>query len=496
MIFALRFAHGYDRSMADTGLAAARNVITSGPPVRTILKLALPTVAAMVSQSLVNSVDTLFFGHLPEGESANAQGALFPSLVVLWALGGSLSAIGIGAQALTARRFAENNELDAGKVVFTAAAFTFVVSVLFTLFGYVIMDPALGVFIPGANVEGARHAAHAYMSYRLLGISSMALTAIYKAFFDGIGKTYVQFVSAVVMNVLNIGACFLLVLGNETLHIPRMGVRGAGLAAVVSTWLGFAIMIAFTLHPRYRKRFRPFKVAGYSSDLLKQILRLSVPSGLATIFVMTGFVLFARAAARIDDLHPTGHIVTGASGRPESITLAATNNIVTVLQPTFTACLGFGTATATLVSQCLGEKDGEKAERFGWSSIRIGLVIFGLLGACEAIFAKQIVGLLSHDPQVQDAALHPMQMMGVMTPIISVAMILTQALFGAGNTRFVMVVEFILHFMCLVPLAWLLGVRLDLGIVGLWSSAIVYIVLLAIAMTWKFKQGTWKTIQL
>ena len=40
-------------------------------------------------------------------------------------------------------------------------------------------------------------------------------------------------------------------------------------------------------------------------------------------------------------------------------------------------------------------------------------------------------------------------------------MILTQALFGAGNTRFVMIAELILHFTCLVPLAWLLGVTFD-----------------------------------
>jgi len=39
-------------------------------------------------------------------------------------------------------------------------------------------------------------------------------------------------------------------------------------------------------------------------------------------------------------------------------------------------------------------------------------------------------------------------------PIIAVGMILTQALFGAGNSRYVMLVELFLHFTCLVPLAY------------------------------------------
>jgi Na+-driven multidrug efflux pump len=89
-----------------------------------------------------------------------------------------------------------------------------------------------------------------------------------------------------------------------------------------------------------------------------------------------------------------------------------------------------------------------------------------------------------------------MRMMGLATPIIAVAMILTQALFGSGNTRFVMIVELILHFTCLMPLAWLLGMTLNLGLPGIWASAIVYIVVLAGAMVWKFAGGAWKKTEI
>ena len=44
------------------------------------------------------------------------------------------------------------------------------------------------------------------------------------------------------------------------------------------------------------------------------------------------------------------------------------------------------------------------------------------------------------------------------------ALVLTQALFGAGNTKFVMFVEFGLHFFCLVPLAYLFGIVLGWGV--------------------------------
>jgi Na+-driven multidrug efflux pump len=78
---------------------------------------------------------------------------------------------------------------------------------------------------------------------------------------------------------------------------------------------------------------------------------------------------------------------------------------------------------------------------------------------------------------------------------IAMALILIQALFGAGNTKFVMVAELILHGICLVPLAYLFSVVLELGFMGVWLSAAVYVVALGVVMAWKFWEGGWKDIE-
>src|SRR6185295_8638122 len=139
--------------------------------------------------------------------------------------------------------------------------------------------------------------------------------------------------------------------------------------------------VVYALLPQYRA-FHLFDFRRVSKALTLDILRLSVPSAIATVAVMTGFMFFAWIVARLDALAPIG-VAVATCGVTEAINSAATTDVVGVLKLTFTACLAFGTSTATLVSQSLGERDPDKATRFGWASVRLGLVIFGVLGFCE-----------------------------------------------------------------------------------------------------------------
>ncbi|HNC97618.1 MAG TPA: MATE family efflux transporter, partial [Myxococcota bacterium] len=75
---------------------------------------------------------------------------------------------------------------------------------------------------------------------------------------------------------------------------------------------------------------------------------------------------------------------------------------------TFTACIAFGTATATLVGQSLGAKLPKEATKFGWASVRLGLVVFGVVGLCEGVlFTPQLVGFISHSEAVRAAMPSP-----------------------------------------------------------------------------------------
>ncbi len=463
--------------------------LISGPPYRTILQLAAPTVIAMVSQSLVNEIDIVFFSRLPHPENSNAQAALFPSLIVIWLFGGTLSAISVGTQAYTARRYAEGRLADAAAVLASAAWFCILGGIALTALGFLTVDPLLRHLLPVPEAHGI---ALSYSRWRLLGVMSMGMTMAVKAFFDGIGKTWVHLVSALVMNIFNVGFGWLMIFGSNTLGVRAMGAPGAGFAALVATWVGLLIMLFFAV--RERVKFPFLRWSMISRGLTWDILKLSIPAALATTVMMVGFALFAMVAGKLDAKDAL--VVTGA-GEREAVNGAATAVIVGIMKLTFTACLAFGTATATLVAQSLAAKRPEVASRFGWASVRLGVVLFGVIGLLEGVvFTQQFVNFITHSEGVRAAAMGPMRMMGIVTPVIAVAMILSEALFGAGNTKFVAVAQFCMVFLVLVPLAWILGIMTNMGLHGMWLAAVAYSITACIVMTLKFRGGSWQSIKL
>ena len=465
--------------METLDLAPSSAIALGGNRYKAILRLALPTVFAMLSQSVVNEIDVVFFSHLRVPESSYGQAALLPSLILTWLFGGSLSAISVGTQALVARRYAEGDRKAAGAVLGNAVYFCIGAGALFSVVSLALLPWLVRLAIPVPQVQAV---AISYTRWRLCAVISMSATMAIKAFFDGIGKTHVHLVAALVMNVFNVFMCWVLIFGH--LGAPQMGAPGAGLAAFLATWLGLAVMVVYAW--LVRREYRPMRLANLSGKTIWSLLKLSVPAALATVVMMGGFYVFAWTAAQLD------------KGRlSEAVNEAANTDVVETLKLTFTACMAFGTATATLIGQSLGRKQPDEAQKWGWASVRLGLVIFGVVGLCEGVlFTDQLAHFISNSPSVRAAAIFPLHIMGIATPLIAVAMILTEGLFGAGNTRFVAVAQFLLIFVWLVPGAYVLAIVLHVGLRGVWIAAFVYACLAAAAMSSKFAGGSWKRIKL
>jgi multidrug resistance protein, MATE family len=288
---------------------------------------------------------------------------------------------------------------------------------------------------------------------------------------------------AIVMNGINFILNVIMIFG--LLGCPRLGMEGSGIASMISSYIGLLMMIGWTLLPAYRTTYRCYHLSNLASPQQWELIKLSAPSALATAFVMSGFGVFYKIVGILDDNAHQGPVFA-----------SATQQIIIILMAFFTGCMAYGTATATLVSQSMGAKKYDLAERYGWEAVKIGVYFTLLLGGAVCLFPGSVLHLFTKDQEVIAVARPILRICGCLLPFVLSALVLTQALFGAGNTKYVMFVEFGLHFFCLIPVAYFFGIVMGWGVLGVWMGAFAYILLLCMLMGWKFAQGSWKEIQI
>jgi putative MATE family efflux protein len=448
-----------------------------------VMRLASFVMLAMMTQFFVNAADNLMVGRLPAEQATASQAALGLGMPLYWAVGGFFSAVGYGAQAMTARRYAEGETKRAGQVLYNAMLVAIACGLLGSAIGWFSADTAV-TYLAKASEE-QKQLGITYVQWRGLGIAAMVVTFAYKAFFDGIGRTQVHLVAAIVMNLTNIGLNYLLIYGNPALGIPMMGLEGAGIASMLATYIGLVFMIGASAARRYRV-FEIYRLGNRDISVIRNIARLMLPSGSASLILMAGFLLFFKFVGQIDAAEGTGNTYS-----------AATKALMDTGAMCFMPLLAFGTATATAVSQSLGAGKANLAARYGWESVRIG--IWAVLPVAVAFWCwpEQIISLWSpNDPAVPAAAASSLRLIATCLPAMVIGMVCAQALYGAGDNTYVMLAEGLLHFGVLVPLAWLLGPFLGLGLVGIWSAAVIYVFGLALAMGGKFLGKGWRKIEL
>ena len=148
----------------------------------------------MFTQTFINVVDTVFVGKLDPSYSIPGQSALGYSLPIFWSIAGFLAAIGVGTQAMTARRKGEGAPLSAGIVLSNSIVVAVTASLVFTVIGWVIIPPFFGFL---TSNESVLTLGIPYAQLRILGVLAMVTTTSYKGFFDGIGMTRVHMLSLI-----------------------------------------------------------------------------------------------------------------------------------------------------------------------------------------------------------------------------------------------------------------------------------------------------------
>ena len=200
-----------------------------------LASFSIPAIVGLLAQAMYYVVDRIFIGWALESEGIAGITVCFPFMLIIMAFA---LLIGLGAAALISIRLGEQNKADAELVLGNAAVLLLVASVGVTAAGLSLLDRLLILF--GAS-EIVLPYAHDYMQIIALGTIFQMVGYGLNAPIRGEGNPRIA------MFTLLIGVLLNVILAPIFIFWFGWGMRGAGLATVLSQGVSAVWVLAYFL---------------------------------------------------------------------------------------------------------------------------------------------------------------------------------------------------------------------------------------------------------
>lgn len=439
--------------------------LTTGSIYRSIWVLALPMMIGNFLHTAFNVVDMIFIGKLgPEAIAAVSLCGMILMLIITLLVG-----IGIGTTAIVARHIGAKDYAKANEVALQSILLGTLVTLSITVAGYFLSETLLKLF--GAETSVVQLGA-VYLRITFLGSITMFILFSGAAILRGAGDAHTPMFILIFSTIINIVADPLLIFGIGP--FPRLEIAGAAIASVLARGVGMFITL-FVLIKGYSLIQVTFKNLKLKFDVMWRIIRLAVPGSLQMgIRSVSGLILM-----RIVALYGTYALA--------ALGIGLRINMI-VMMPGF----GLGAAVATLVGQNLGAKQPQRAEKSAWISLGIYEVIMICTGSIFYLFAPKIISVFNTNPNVLHQGVSFLHIVTLSYVFLAMAIVLHQALNGAGDTVSPMVITGIVVLGLRIPLAMALPRLFGLSTSGIWIAVALSTVLEGSVVGFWFRSGRWK----
>jgi multidrug resistance protein, MATE family len=321
-----------------------------------------------------------------------------------------------------------------------------------------------------------------YMTIRLLSAGFVIGVEALGNWFGGLGDTLRPMLVSVLAMVANIFLNWVLIFGN--LGAPALGVRGAALASSLSSLAAFvAIFVAFLVH-RGESPSSPVSPPPRHGAELLRMLRFGLPNGVNWFLEFAAFTVFINVIV----------------ARLGTTAVAAMMAVVQVNSIAFMPSFGVSSAGAIVVGQAIGAGAKDRVARIVRRTMILACSWQGLVGLLYASAPARVMSVFGGDGD-KGAALVKLGAELLLVSTIwqlfdAVAISLSEALRAAGDTAWCMWARIVLAWVLFLPLSATLVLVVGVGPVGAIACFVVYLAVLSLVMTYRYRTGAWKSIDL
>ena len=439
---------------------------TQGPIGRSIIVLAIPMVLEMLMESVFAVADIYWVAHLKNADAVATVGLTESMLTMIYAVAIGL---GIGATATIARRVGERNPEGAARAAVQVIWLGLIVSAVIGTVG-VILAPKLLALMGGSRwviEQGV-----GFTRVMFAGNASIVLLFLINAIFRGAGDAAIAMRVLWLANIINIilGPCFIFGWG----PFPELGVMGAAVATTIGRSTG--VLYALSRLVRSGGRF-DIKREHVKLDpaIMVRLIRLSATATFQVFIGMASWIGLVFTIAKFGSNALAGYTI-------------GIRVIIFALLPSW----GMANAAATMVGQALGAKKPERAEQAVWRAGFYNMICLGIVGLLFVLFARQIIGLFTDDPNVVPYGVDCLRIVAYGFLFYAYGMVITQSFNGAGDTWTPTIINLFVFWLWELPLAYVLAIVLGLGPRGVFLAIMIAFSTLALVSAVLFRRAKWK----
>ena len=315
--------------------------LTTGNPIKQMIKFALPVCLGNIFQLFYSLADTRIVGSTL-GESSLASVGATTSISTL--LIGFLSGMTNGFSIVVAQQFGEKNEKKIKKTVAGSLFLGLVISVIISIISISFLDEILKIL----NVsEELYQNSTLYIKVILLGITATMFYNAFAGILRAIGDTFAPLMFLIIACGLNIFLDLFFILKLD------LGVSGAGLATVISQ--GFSVLLCIIY---MWKKYPIFRVEKKDFFIKLELLKRLFYSGFSMAMMMS-LVFFGTLALQT---------AINTFGTNIIVAHTASRKLTEFFMLPFSV---FGITMATYCGQNKGANEPERIKKGIWEALFI-----------------------------------------------------------------------------------------------------------------------------
>lgn len=452
--------------------AAGLSALPRGSIARQVFVLALPMLGEQFLHLLVGLVDTWLAGHV----SKEATAAVGTGAYMSWFVTLVMALVGTGAGALVSRSIGGGDRETANRTLNQTVVLALILG--FALGVAIVATAGLfGAFL-GQTPESQRLLT-LFIRIDALSYAGYSLVLLIGGVLRAAGDTRTPMFVMLVVNAVNIVLSAGLVFG---WFGPRVGVAGIAIGTVAARILGALLLLVILSRGVRGLRLN---LRGWAPDLaiMGRVLHIGLPAAADAGLMWIAHMAFIKIVA---------HTATG-----DAATVNYAAHMIGLRMEAFSylPAVAWMTAGATLVGQYLGAGRPDDAQRAGRQAAVQVAVLCGAIGVAFFVLAGPIFAAMSSDPDVRAVGVPAFQLMAFAQPVLGVAIVLTGALRGAGDTRFTMVASLVGGICLRIPGAYLGGILLGGGLIGAWCGMWADNLSKFVMGVARFEQGGWRRVR-